>query len=163
MLLRDANAGDFARILQLNEESVHFLSFLDQARIELLHSQAAYHKVIEHSGEIAAFLMAFRENSLYDGTNYRWFVERFERFLYIDRIVVSRKYQGQGVGNKLYDDIFSFAKNSGAMHITCEFDIDPPNEISQRFHARYGFNEVGQQQINSAKKKVSMQAVAVES
>jgi uncharacterized protein len=158
MLIRDANTSDFAEILHLNAESVHFLSPLDQARLELLHSQAAYHRVVEQSEGIAAFLMAFREDSTYDGLNYRWFVERFERFLYVDRIVVSRKSQGQGVGNLLYADLFAFARSSGAKHVTCEYDIDPPNEMSQGFHARHGFQEVGQRSVDYARKKVSMQS-----
>lgn len=158
MLIRDANVDDFAHILQLNEEYVRFLSPLNLSRLQLLHSQATYHRVVEQSGEIAAFLLAFREGSSYDGINYQWFVERFERFLYVDRIVVSSKFEGQGIGNLLYADIFSFAKNSQAMRITCEFDIDPPNEISRRFHVRHGFQEVGQNSVDYARKKVSMQS-----
>jgi predicted GNAT superfamily acetyltransferase len=44
--------------------------------------------------------------------------------------------------------------------IVCEFDIEPPNPASQRFHARQGFREVGRQSIEGGK-VVSMQACEV--
>jgi hypothetical protein len=86
--LRDARREDFAAILALNAESVHFLSPLTAERLDALHRAAAYHKIIEIDGEVAAFLLAFREGAPYDSPNYLWFAERYPEFLYIDRIVV---------------------------------------------------------------------------
>ena len=40
--------------------------------------------------------------------------------------------------------------------------LDPPNPVSARFHARYGFREVGRQWIGGGKKQVSLQARAIE-
>lgn len=161
MLIRDANINDFARILHLNEESVHFLSPLSLPRLQALHAEADYHRVIELEGEIAGFLLAFREGAQYDSTNYRWFVNQYEQFLYVDRVVISTQHQGRGLGNRLYGDFFAYARSNGAMRITCEFDIEPPNEGSQRFHLRYGFAEVGTQLTSDGKKQVSLQAVSL--
>ncbi|HNV83149.1 MAG TPA: GNAT family N-acetyltransferase [Arenimonas sp.] len=161
MLIRDASASDFERILQLNEESVHFLSPLTLARLETLHAEAAYHRVIDQNGEIAGFLLAFREGTNYDSSNYVWFTERYEHFLYVDRIVVSKDFQGRGIGNMLYDDLFEFARNIGVTWVTCEFDIDPPNDASRRFHERFGFSEVGTRSYGEVVKQVSLQMVAV--
>ena len=163
MLIRDASGHDFAQILHLNEESVHFLSPLSLPRLQALHAEADYHRVVELDGEIAGFLLAFREGAQYDSTNYRWFVNQYEQFLYIDRVVVSTKYQGRGIGNKLYDDIFAYARSHGSLRITCEFDIEPPNEGSRRFHQRYGFAEVGTQLTSDGKKQVSLQSASLES
>ena len=159
MLIRIATTADFAHLLRLNEESVHFLSPLTPERLELLFNEAAYCRVLEADGEVVAFLLAFREGCIYDSPNYRWFVTHYARFLYVDRVVVSTAFQGQGAGKLLYDDIFSFARQSGVEYLTCEFDIDPPNEGSRRFHQRYGFAEVGTQQVADGKKRVSLQAV----
>ena len=89
MLLRDANPSDFPQILKLNEESVNFLSPLTPVRLEHLHKEATYHRVLETGGNVTAFLLAFREGCTYDSPNYRWFAENYDRFIYIDRIVVS--------------------------------------------------------------------------
>jgi predicted GNAT superfamily acetyltransferase len=157
--LRDAKPRDFARILALNEASVRFLSPLTPQRLALLHGQSAYHRVVEEEtdGQAGAFLLAFREGSAYDSINYRWFTERYERFLYIDRIVVGASLRGQGVGRRMYEDLFAFARETGAQRVALEFDVDPPNEASRRFHANYAFAEVGSQTVDYADKRVSMQ------
>jgi predicted GNAT superfamily acetyltransferase len=159
--LRDASPADFPAILVLNAESVQFLSPLDAARLAHLHAQAAYHRVLECDGVIAAFLLAFRERADYDSPNYRWFAGHFGQFLYIDRVVVALAQQGRGLGAMLYDDIIAFAARRGVAQLTCEFDLDPPNPVSARFHARYGFREVGRQWIGG-KKQVSLQAREVQ-
>ena len=159
--LREAQLDDFAAILALNDESVHVLSPLSAERLEALHRSAAYHKVVELNGEIAAFLLAFREGAPYDSPNYLWFVERYPRFLYIDRVVVAPKHRGGGFGAMLYDDIAAFAARNGAPWLTCEFDIEPPNPGSMRFHERMGFREVGTQAIGGGRKRVSLQAKAI--
>lgn len=158
LLLRDATAADFDAILSLNAESVHFLSPLSAERLQALHAEAAYHRVVDVDGRAVAFLLALREGCRYDSVNYRWFADRFDRFLYIDRITVSRAHQGQGLGPRLYQDLFAFARRSDATRVTCEFDIEPPNPVSQRFHARMGFEEVGSQWLAWTQKRVSMQA-----
>jgi uncharacterized protein len=159
--LRNATPADFPQILNLNEASVRFLSPLTPARLALLHAEAAYHRVLHVNDEIAAFLMAFREGAAYDSVNYQWFSAHYERFLYIDRVVVSTLHQGRGLGARLYADLFAFAKTAAAVRVTCEFDIDPPNEISRRFHARHGFAEVGTQAVAGGAKRVSLQAAAL--
>ena len=161
MAIRDSRRDDFAAILALNAESVHFLSPLSPERLDALHRAAAYHTVVEVDGEIAAFLLAFREGATYDSPNYLWFAERYPAFLYIDRIVVAPSHRGGGLGVELYADIAAFAARSGVPWLTCEFDLEPPNPGSMRFHERMGFREVGTQWIHGATKQVSLQAKAI--
>jgi predicted GNAT superfamily acetyltransferase len=162
-MIRAATPDDFAAILALNAQSVHFLSPLDAARLSHLHAQAAYHRVIESNGTIAAFLLAFREGADYDSPNYRWFAQRYAQFLYIDRVVVASAAQGTGVGIQLYKDIAAFAAAAGIASLTCEYDLDPPNPVSARLHERFGFREVGRQQVGVTKtKQVSLQLCTLE-
>lgn len=156
-----AAPADFGAILALNRESEHFLSPLDAQRLARLHGEAAYHRVLRSGGEVAAFLLAFREGASYDSPNYRWFAERYPRFLYIDRVVVARAHQGRGLGRRLYVDLLAHAAATGAARVTCEFDLEPPNEASARFHAGFGFREVGTQWVAGGRKQVSLQAVEV--
>ena len=159
--IRDARPADFAAILALNAESVHFLSPLTAERLDALHRSAAYHKVVDAGGAIAAFLLAFREGAPYDSPNYLWFADRYPAFLYVDRIVVAPAHRGEGLGVLLYDDIRAFAATGGVPWLTCEFDIEPPNPASERFHARMGFREVGTQWLGGGRKRVSLQAKAI--
>ena len=160
--VRDAVTRDFSALLALNAESVHFLSPLDAAGLQRLHTQAAYHRVIEIDGAVAAFLLALREGADYDSPNYRWFTQHYRRFLYVDRIVVAAAQQGRRLGARLYDDIIAFAAAGNVEQLTCEFDLQPPNPASARFHARYGFREVGRQWLGSGTKQVSLQARRIE-
>ncbi len=152
---------DFPAVLALNAESVHFLSPMAPEHLAHLHAQAAYACVVQTGstvgGGVAAFLLAFREGADYASPNYQWFAQHQPRFLYIDRVVVSLAHQGQGLGALLYNDLFAFARSNGMDAVSCEFDIDPPNEASRRFHQRFGFREVGTQWVAGGKKQVSLQ------
>jgi predicted GNAT superfamily acetyltransferase len=161
MTLRDATPADFPAILTLNEAFVSVLSPLDDARLARLHGQVALHRVIEQDGRIEAFLLALREGADYDSPNYRWFAQRHARFLYVDRIVVAADTQGRGTGERLYRDVYARASHDGVPIITCEFDIEPPNPASTRFHARLGFREMGRQELYGGRKIVSLQALDV--
>lgn len=159
--IRDANAADHAAILALNLESEALVSPMDAARLRALDAQAAYHRVAEIDGDVAAFLLAFREGADYDSPNYRWFAERYPRFLYVDRIIVSSAWQGRKLGNALYEDLFAFARAHGLPQVTCEFYTVPFNEGSSRFHAKFGFREVGRQWVADGKKEVSLQVATL--
>lgn len=150
--LRDATPADFAAILRLNDEWVHFTSPLDDASIARLHAQSAYHRVLEIDGEVVAFLLALAQGEEYESPNYRWFAERDNDFLYIDRVIVDGSQQGRGLASALYDDVIAFARESGFARVVCELDIDPPNEASRRFHDARGFIEVGTQTLPSGKR-----------
>jgi predicted GNAT superfamily acetyltransferase len=140
---------------------VQYLSPLTPESLQWLHDAAAYHRVVVDGGEIAAFLLALREGSMYESLNYRWFARHYDRFLYIDRVVVASQSRGTGIGRLLYADVFAIAGRSQVAHVTCEYDIDPPNEASRRFHEGLRFREVGTQSVAAGKKRVSLQAVAL--
>jgi len=140
---------------------VRFLSPLDRAKLGHLHSESALHLVLEEEGRVIAFVLAFREGANYDSVNYRWFAERYQTFLYVDRVVVSARCQGKGLGRILYSAVFEQARANGVPLVTCEFDVDPPNPVSERFHASFGFKEVGRQQVAARTKWVTLQAALV--
>jgi hypothetical protein len=156
-MIRDATPDDFPAVLALNAEAVRYLSPLSEARLTHLHRQSACHRVVVLDGRVAAFLLALREGADYDSVNYLWFAERYPRFLYVDRVVVHADLRGQGLGCALYDDLISLAARARVPHITCEFDLEPPNPASHAFHRRYGFREVGRQLVAGGTKEVSLQ------
>jgi predicted GNAT superfamily acetyltransferase len=151
--IRDARAADHAAILELNRDSEALLSPMDAARLRELDAAAAYHRVA--GDPVAAFLLAFREGAAYDSPNYHWFSQRFDRFLYVDRIAVAASARSAGLGGALYRDLFEFARAAGVPRIVCEYYSQPLNEASQRFHARHGFEEVGTQWLPERGKQVS--------
>lgn len=155
-MIRDARPDDFDTILALNLEAEALLSPLDRARLEWLDSLAERHRVVEADGQVVAFLLTFGPGSDYDSANYRWFADRYEQFIYVDRITVSAAARGRGLGPRLYDDLFARARAAGIARLTCEYNLVPLNAASQAFHDRYGFAEVGRQTSTDGKKELAL-------
>jgi uncharacterized protein len=156
LAIRTACEADFAEVLRLNTEWVHFTSHLDADALARLHAQSPYHRVVESDGRVVAFLLAMREGGDYASLNYRWFDDRGGAFLYVDRVIVDTSAQGRGVAAMLYDDLIAFAREAGVGRIVCELDVVPPNQASAKFHDRYGFVEVGTQLVAGGTKRVSL-------
>ncbi len=159
--VRDAEHRDLQEVLALNLESEHYLSSLDDSTLAHLHATAAYHRVVEVDTEVGAFLLAFREVSDYAASNFLWFRDRYDAFVYIDRVVVGARHRGLHLGSALYRDLLAFARKVGVGHVVCEYDLEPYNPASASFHKSFGFVEVGQRMTDDNKKRVSMQHLAL--
>ena len=160
-LIRDAIDADFDRIVQLNAAVVRETSAMDLARLRQLHALAFHHRVAIVDGEVAGFLLAMRDGAAYINDNFDWFSARYPRFVYVDRIVVAAAAAGTGIGRRLYDDLFDRARQLGIGIIACEYNLEPPNPASRRFHDRFGFREVGRQHVADGTKLVSLQIAEV--
>lgn len=154
--LRATQPGDAAAIVALNEEFVRFLSPMNAERYAELHALVAWNRAALVDGAFAGFLMVMREGVNYDSPNYRWFVERYDRFLYVDRLVVAASYRRFGIATQFYEELMTFALETQVPVVVAEFDLTPPNPDSARFHQRFGFREIGEQVLPSGK-RVSLQ------
>jgi uncharacterized protein len=136
--------ADRPRLLALNEESEQELSELDMPRLEYILALAHRTLVVESDGEIAAFAIAIAPGTGYDSQNYRWFGERYEHFLYLDRIAVAAPHRRHGFGARIYDAMEESAIPFQRM--VCDVNVDPPNDVSLAFHKARGYREVGRLQ-----------------
>ena len=159
--IRDCTHLDHAQVLRLNLESEHFLSPLALAQLESLHGQSWHCRVIAQQQLVRGFLLVLREGARYESVNYLWFAARYPQFLYIDRIAVDANVRGQHLARRLYEDLFARALANDLRRITCEYDTEPPNEASRRFHERFGFREIGTQRTADGKKTVSLQELVL--
>ncbi len=159
--IRDAGADDSSAILALNDVAVQHTSAMDALRLQELQTMANCNWVIAVDGVVAGFLLAMRERAGYANPNYDFFAARYPVFLYIDRIVIGPEHAGLKLGTRLYEALFEHARAQGVPVLTCEYNIEPPNEPSRRFHDRFGFSEIGTQALDSGSKWVSLQAAPV--
>ncbi len=143
--------ADEAAILALNNEHAAELSWLEADRLSFLLGEAFYARRI---GDLEAFIMTFDQDANYDSPNFLWFRERYERFVYVDRVVVAAHARGRGHARGLYQDLFEHAQRTGHTMVTCEVNADPPNPASDAFHAALGFAEVGGAWIHGGEKSV---------
>jgi len=141
MKARELARADWPTVLALNEASVRELSPLDETRLRYILELAHSALVVEREGEVAAFAIAIAPGAPYDSANYRWFAERYERFLYLDRIAVGAAHRRDGLGALLYDAMEEAARPFGQM--VCDVNVRPRNDASLGFHAARGYEDVG--------------------
>lgn len=163
IVIRDAQEKDIPFILRVNEENVEVLSPMDEAKLRRFMGYADMLQVVEADGELAAFMIVLREGiDEYDSENYRWFCKHYEKFLYIDRIVIDEPFRSIGIGRRMYEAVFAQARANGVGSVTAEIDTIPYNEASLKFHDVMGFREVGEQLIRGGTIKVSLQERPIE-
>ena len=143
--IRPITPRDLPRILEINEANVPDVGSIDAARLEFIVGESPIALAAERD-DVVGFCLVMGSTSVYDSVNYRWFTERYDRFMYLDRVAFDAAARGQGLGTALYAEVERrMREHRDVDHLALEVNADPPNEGSLRFHARLGFVEVGQQ------------------
>ncbi len=144
-------AGDLEIVLALNNQFAVETSFLDRAKLAAMVDEAF---LATRIGDVDAFLIVFDERASYDSPNFEWFRARYPEFVYVDRIITGPEARGKGYARALYEDLFAKAAARGHERVVCEVNLDPPNPVSDAFHATLGFAEVGSQKLQGSSKTV---------
>ena len=139
------------RLLALNNADAATLSMLDAAGLAGLLHQAFWTARV---GDVDGFAVLLDQGAAYDSPNHAWFRQRYERFAYVDRIVVAADRRGQGIARRLYSAALDAAAGAGHTMLAAEVTSDPPNPASDAFHAAFGFTEVGRATIHGGTKAV---------
>jgi predicted GNAT superfamily acetyltransferase len=135
-------ATDIADVLRLNESNVAMLAPMDEAKLAYVRGLADRFDVLDVDGAFAGFVVTMGQGAEYDSPYYTWFAERFERFYYLDRIVLDPGFRRRGYGTFVYDEMERAATPYGRLCL--EVNLEPRNDASLAFHARRGFAEIGQ-------------------
>lgn len=144
--IRAINDIDMPRVLELNEANVPAVGSLDIERLAAIVAESPIALVVEVDDTIVGFCLVLGADASYDSVNYRWFGERYDDQMYLDRVAFDAEYQGRGLGTLVYAEIDRLLSSfEGVKRLTLEINVEPPNEQSLAFHLRRGFVEVGQQ------------------
>lgn len=145
-VIRPLAEADLARVVEINDANVPEVGAVDARRLSFIADESPISLVVEVDGFVVGFCLVLGADSTYDSVNYRWFGERFEDFMYLDRVAFDAAHQGRGLGTLLYGEVDRIMRDtSDATRLALEINLDPPNEPSLAFHRRLGFVEVGQQ------------------
>jgi|TARA_B100002003_G_scaffold203169_1_gene195730 hypothetical protein len=160
VLLRPVEPADLTTVLAMNNEAVPAVNHLDAGDLSWFSGVAHTFLVAcrAETGDPAGFLIGLEGPGLaYRSDNYRWFSERYERFIYVDRVVVAPEAWGLGLGRSLYTGFISAAE--GHPVLCAEVNLLPRNDRSLAFHEAFGFVPVGEQDTEGGSKRVQMLAL----
>lgn len=135
----------YAQILRMNEEFVHWLAPMDEAELIALLGRAHYARQISdgQGAGVGGVLIGYAHDVDYDHKNLRWLRPRYDRFFYIDRVIIDGAAQGRGYARVLYEDFEREARARGLPRLVCEVKTKPDNPGSHAFHLAMGFRAVG--------------------
>lgn len=153
MKIRKANISDIKELQKLNEAEVPHVGSIGTKNWLHFLEIASNFVVLQSDNKLAGFIITLREGKDYGSFNYQFFINHYEEFEYVDRIVVAKEFQGQGLGRKLYEYIFS--RNETSI-ICCEVNIKPENPNSIAFHEKMGFTEKSKMITKRREKIVSL-------
>jgi predicted GNAT superfamily acetyltransferase len=91
-------------LIALNNAHAEELSWLDPDKLSHLVNEAF---LARRAGDLDAFLLAFDQGADYNSPNFLWFRSRYQRFIYVDRIVVEPSARGRGHARRASTRIFS--------------------------------------------------------
>lgn len=136
IIVRDLRVTDLEIVWSINQENVPAVGEETLANLSKIHEQSAIALVAEVSNQIVGFCMVLLPGADYGSPNYEYFCERLVDFIYLDRVAVTEKFQGMGIGAALYREV---EMRANAEWFALEVNTKPRNDGSLRFHAREGF------------------------
>ncbi|GGI08779.1 GNAT family N-acetyltransferase [Egicoccus halophilus] len=145
MHLRPAADGDLEAMLARNAAEVPDVGPLTRPGLVALLAQCELALVAVDDDGLLGLVLALAPGSDYASPNYRFFEDRGSDHLYVDRVAVAPRARRRGVASRLYDAVEERARATGRAEVTCEVNVEPPNEVSLAFHRARGFVEVGRQ------------------
>ena len=143
IVIRDVREHELDFVQAMNNAAGIGILPMDAGKVRFFWENADYFRVAEVDGLIAGFLIAVSHDAPHDSSNFLWFREHYERFLYIDRIVIASARRSVGVGRVFYGDVQSFAE-ARYPQLAAEVFIENDNHPALIFHGSFGFREVGQ-------------------
>jgi len=143
MEIRALQISDSSSIWEINEQGLPGTGKVSEQEILDLLNYSSLSIGLFDSNSLLGFVICLPPKTAYGSLNYLWFNERYDDFLYVDRIAVSTANRDQKIGSKLYQAVIDTASKLG-VPIAAEVNLRPPNPDSVRFHQRHGFTEIGQ-------------------
>ncbi|MFM8848172.1 MAG: GNAT family N-acetyltransferase [Actinomycetota bacterium] len=146
--IRDMTLDDLAVVHTINEENVPAVGQETLDDLRAIHAVCTTNIVAEVDGVVVGFCMVMPPGTSYASPNYTFFCDRYDDFVYLDRVAITASHQGLGIGARLYREV---ERRATSEWFALEVNVKPPNEGSMRFHLREGFHEVAQMETRPGK------------
>lgn len=156
MEIRNVIDSDLATILEMNNAAVPAVSHLTAEALRDLVDWSHHLLVATDDDVIVGFMIGLTAGQPYTSMNYGWFSEHFDTFGYVDRIAVDPSAHSRGIGRAIYAEYVTRCRADDLPRVCAEVNLVPRNDQSLRFHERYGFVAVGEQDTDGGTKRVVM-------
>ena len=133
---------DASSVWEINEQGLPVTGKVTVEEISHLIEISDTSLGVYEQGNLVGFVICLFPNVDYSSPNYAWFNEKYEDFIYVDRIAVSTNHRGQGIGSYIYQELINISEQK-QIPIAAEVNLNPPNPGSMRFHHRFDFSEIG--------------------
>ena len=150
---RECAIQDVSAIWEINEQGLPGTGKVTKKEISHLMEISEICIGAFEDDSLVGFVICLLPNQNYRSLNYSWFNERYENFIYVDRVAVDTQFRNQRIGSKLYEKVIQYSSEN-KIPIVAEVSLDPPNLGSDRFHIRHSFNSVGE--FHQENKSVTM-------
>jgi len=147
------NSTHIDQMWQINEQGLPGTGKVNRQEMETLLELSELSVGVFDDKKLLGFVICLLPNTEYGSLNYAWFNERYDEFIYVDRIAVATKFRDQGIGSILYEKVFEYAQENN-IPVTAEVSLRPSNVGSDRFHLRHDFTAVGE--LDHGDKAVTM-------
>ncbi|GDX14721.1 MAG: GNAT family N-acetyltransferase [Ilumatobacteraceae bacterium] len=146
-MIRELHIADVDDVMRMNNDNVPAVSFIERDELEQ-DLRLAKHALVVGDAPVRGFCTTFASGITEDlGVNYAWFTARYPHFVYLDRVVIDTAFRSQGLGELLYGEVERRIRTEAVTDLfVCEVNLQPRNDGSLRFHARLGFEQVGEQE-----------------
>lgn len=98
MDIRTLSLDDVEAMWVINEEGLPGTGQVSPQELAALLNLASYSIGAFDDGEMLGFVLCLPPATAYGSLNYAWFNQRYEAFLYVDRIAVAEAQRNKGVG-----------------------------------------------------------------
>ena len=142
METRPLSQSDVHSIWSVNEQGLPGTGQVSEQEVSDLLKLSTLSIGIFQNEELVGFVICLSPRTEYKSLNYAWFNEKYEDFIYVDRIAVSLDQRNKGIGSKIYEEVIVYSQEHETP-VAAEVNLNPPNPGSLRFHNRFGFEEVG--------------------
>ena len=144
-MIRTLRTTDLELIHKWNQSTVPKVNSLTFEEFRLQSVNCTYSYIQSSTDSMpVGFIFLYDEKTEYDSLNYLYFKNKYQKFLYVDRIIIAAEHQKKGYGQQLYDYVID---THNPDIFCCEVNITPPNRQSLSLHQKYGFKEIGQQTV----------------
>ena len=153
MEIRSLTKEDSPSLWKINQEGLPGTGKVSEDEIKSLLDYSEL-SIGAFDGDILqGFVICLPPETEYTSLNYAWFNQRYDDFLYVDRIAVSQNHRNKNVGTLLYGEVISLSAQN-QVPIAAEVNLTPPNPGSIRFHERNGFTAVSYTHLTLPTKRI---------